>query len=316
MNERKKIFITEDEFIVSRNLQIKLEHLGYEVTGTASTGEMAIQQIRENQPDLVLMDIMLNGEMDGIDAAKIIRKEFGLPIIFLTAYSSQEIYNRAASAEPYGYIIKPFEERELEINIAIALHKHNSEKLVNQKQRELEELNRNLDMLVEERTEHLHQEIHERKKAQDLQQRFFNIIEQTKDHVLITDKNGQIEYANPAIIEFTGFSRDEFIKSKPSLLKSGLYNADYYSNLWSQILSGNQVADEIINKKKNGEYYTSAEIIFPLKNSAEEITHYAAVSRDYTKKKNLKKNWSKCRKRNEAEFQKSYMMESDNPLWQ
>mgnify|MGYP001234554718 CR=1 FL=1 len=91
MKDKKKIFITEDEFIVSKNLESKLIALGYNVIGTSVSGELAIEKIRKEQPDLVLMDIMLAGKMDGIETASLIRSEYDIPIIFLTAYSSQKI---------------------------------------------------------------------------------------------------------------------------------------------------------------------------------------------------------------------------------
>lgn len=289
MTKKKKIFITEDEFIVSQNLEFKLNNLGYDVIGTSPTGEMAIHAIRKEQPDLVLMDIMLAGDLDGIQTASVIRKEFDLPIIFLTAYSSEEIYKRAAITEPYAYIIKPFEERELEINIAIALYKHNMERQFARKQKELEELNNNLDRLIEERTEHLLVEIAERKKAQELKQRFYNIIEQTGDHVFITDTAGSIEYANRALIRHTGYSREELIGSKSSIFKSGIYSDHYYSKLWSKITSGEPFSDEIVNRKKNGEIYAISQIIIPLKDQDNNITHFASISRDYTKKRVFEK---------------------------
>ena len=134
MSEKKKIFITEDEFIVSKSLQNKLESLDYDVVGTATSGEKTLEKIRITKPDLILMDVMLAGELDGIQTAQIIKKEFGIPVIFLTAYSSEEIYRRAATVEPYAYIIKPFEQRELEINISIAFYKYAADKKVSEKQ--------------------------------------------------------------------------------------------------------------------------------------------------------------------------------------
>lgn len=287
--EAKKIFITEDEFIVSKNLESKLTSLGYEVTGTAPSGEEAIQQISENPPDIVLMDIMLAGEIDGIETARKIREEHDIPVIFLTAYSSEEIYKRAALAEPYAYIIKPYEERELEINIAIALYKSNIERQYAEKQLELEKLNSNLDKLVEERTKDLIREINERKKAQELQMRFYDIVEQTSDHIMITDIKGVIEYVNPAISEFTGFDKNEMIGNTPGILKSGMYEKEYYNELWSVIQTGNSFSDEFVNRKKDGTLYTVAQIILPLKNLDGEITHFASVSRDFSEKKLFEK---------------------------
>lgn len=289
MSEKKKIFITEDEFIVSKNLASKLTTLGYEVTGTAPSGEEAIEQVRENPPDLVLMDIMLAGRLDGVETAKIIRSEFDIPIIFLTAYSSDEIYQSATQAEPYAYILKPYEERELEINISIALYKSDMERKIVQKQKELERLNENLDKLVEERTQDLLKQINERKIAQETQERFQYVIEQSSDHVLITNVEGYIEYANPAICSFTGYTADELIGKTPKVLKSGMYDESYYKDLWSTIAKADSFSDEFVNKRKDGSYYTVAQIILPVKNQEGVITHFASVSRDFSEKTRFEK---------------------------
>ena len=124
---KKKIIIVEDKSIVSHDIKRRLEVLGYEVPGIASSGEMAIELVREHTPDLVLMDIQLEGEMDGIEAASIIKKELDIPIIYLTAFSDEGTLERAKITEPYAYIVKPFEPRELQISIEIALYKHDME---------------------------------------------------------------------------------------------------------------------------------------------------------------------------------------------
>ena len=123
-----RILIVEDESIVAEDIQRSLENMGYSILSIVSSGEEAIEKVKKNKPDLVLMDIMLDGEMDGIKAADMIRSFSNIPIIFLTAYSDENILERAKITEPFGYIIKPFKERELHINIEIALYKSEMEK--------------------------------------------------------------------------------------------------------------------------------------------------------------------------------------------
>jgi len=94
------------------------------VPSVASTGEDAISKVEGILPDLVLMDIMLKGEIDGIDAAGEIRKRFNIPVVYLTAYSDEETLQRAKLTEPYGYILKPFEENDMRTTIEIALYRH------------------------------------------------------------------------------------------------------------------------------------------------------------------------------------------------
>lgn len=134
-----KILIVEDEGILAEGLKKRLIGLGYTVVGIAARGEEAIEKAGQTRPDLVIMDIRLKGETDGIEAAQVIRQRFDIPVVYLTAYSDSETLNRARITEPYGYICKPVEERELHINIEIALYKHRTEKEL-LKKRELEAL--------------------------------------------------------------------------------------------------------------------------------------------------------------------------------
>lgn len=119
-----KILVVEDENIVALEIKKRLQKLGYIVPGVASTGEDAISKAEGIRPDLVLMDIMLKGEIDGIHAAGEIRKRFNIPVVYLTAYSDEETLQRAKLTEPYGYILKPFEEDDLRTTIEIALYRH------------------------------------------------------------------------------------------------------------------------------------------------------------------------------------------------
>jgi len=126
--DKKSILIVEDERIVAEDIKSTLENLGYDVAAIASTGLGAIRKVEETSPDLILMDIMLGGEMDGIDAAKKISSKYEIPVVYLTAYCDEEILERATLTTPYGYIIKPFSERELQSNIEIAIYKSDTEK--------------------------------------------------------------------------------------------------------------------------------------------------------------------------------------------
>ncbi len=129
---KPKIIIFEDESIIALELKRKLENLGYVVSQIEPFGEEAVSRIKEANPDLILMDIMLQGKTDGIQAASNIHKEFDLPIIFLTAYSDDYTLQRAKQVEPYGYILKPFDDRELRMVIELALNKHQMQKKLRQ----------------------------------------------------------------------------------------------------------------------------------------------------------------------------------------
>jgi diguanylate cyclase (GGDEF)-like protein/PAS domain S-box-containing protein len=122
--ESERILIVEDEKIIALDLQRRLERFGYTVCAAASEGEEAVRKAAAERPDIILMDIMLAGEIDGIEAAKTIKRELQIPVIFLTAYADERTLERAKEAEPFGYILKPFKERELYTTIDIALYKN------------------------------------------------------------------------------------------------------------------------------------------------------------------------------------------------
>lgn len=118
---RKRIFIVEDEIITAMNEKECLEDLGYKVTGIAATGEEAIEIMGKDKPDLVIMDLKLAGEIDGIEAASKITSEHGVPVIFVTAYGSKSMLNPDEVDGSVGYIEKPFTKQELKAHIEVAL---------------------------------------------------------------------------------------------------------------------------------------------------------------------------------------------------
>ncbi|MCF7764511.1 MAG: response regulator [Verrucomicrobia bacterium] len=119
-----QVLVVEDEGIIAADIQDRLTALGYEVPLTVSSGEEALEKIPTFLRDVVLMDIMLKGEIDGIDAAAQIRERHNIPVIFLTAHADESTVNRAKLTEPFAYILKPFEERELHTALEMTLHRH------------------------------------------------------------------------------------------------------------------------------------------------------------------------------------------------
>jgi CheY-like chemotaxis protein len=128
MMEKPAIFIVEDEAIVANDIKETLKSLGYDVPGIAKSGEIALEKVKELQPDLVLMDIHLAGKLDGVETAGTIHVLYGIPVIYLTAYADKALLDRAKVTEPYGYVIKPYDERELHSVIEMALYKHRIER--------------------------------------------------------------------------------------------------------------------------------------------------------------------------------------------
>lgn len=123
-NQPAKVLVVEDEFNTSILIQGTLKDLGYEVAGTATSGEEAILKCNDTHPDLVLMDILLGGNLDGVGAAQQIRTTLDIPVVYLTAYADENTIHRAKLSQPYGFIVKPFENQELHAAIEIALYKH------------------------------------------------------------------------------------------------------------------------------------------------------------------------------------------------
>jgi CheY-like chemotaxis protein len=142
ISPKPRILVVEDEAIVSADIQDHLANFGYVVAGATDSGEDSIALARALRPDLVLMDIMLNGPMDGAEAAKQIRAELKLPVVFLTANSDDATVFKARDTDPFGFVLKPFEDRSLRIAIEMALYKHRVE---NEREKLIKELKEALE---------------------------------------------------------------------------------------------------------------------------------------------------------------------------
>jgi diguanylate cyclase (GGDEF)-like protein len=146
------ILIVEDEGIVAQDLMEALTRLGYRIAGVASEGNQAVAMASQLRPELVVMDVSLRGEIDGIQAARLMQEHSHLPIIFLTGHRDSETLQRAVTTGPLGYLIKPFQEDELRCAIEVAIHKHRSEQAVREREEELRrsaELLQNLSLIDE-----------------------------------------------------------------------------------------------------------------------------------------------------------------------
>ncbi|OEU74362.1 MAG: hypothetical protein BA869_03380 [Desulfuromonadales bacterium C00003107] len=143
-----KILVVEDETVIAMELGLQLKNMGYDVVGRAGSGAGAIEKATELRPDLILMDIVMPGEMDGIDASKRIISKQNIPIIFLTAYADEKYIKRAREVGPFGYLVKPYEDRELRAAIEVALYKKSREDEITRKNAELERLSNDLNDYV------------------------------------------------------------------------------------------------------------------------------------------------------------------------
>jgi len=139
MDQETRIIVAEDESIIAIDIAKTLENLGYNVLGTARTGKDSINLARIFKPDLVLMDIILDDKMSGIEAAEIIMNELNIPVVYLTALADDETIQNAKITEPFGFVIKPFDERTLHSAIEMALYKYKINQQLKERTKELEE---------------------------------------------------------------------------------------------------------------------------------------------------------------------------------
>ncbi len=243
------ILIVEDEVIVCRDIRQQLELLGYQVAGETRFGEEALDLTRRLDPDLILMDIQLAGDMNGIQAGRLLIEETGKPVVFLTAFAGGDLFEQAKELSPAGYILKPFEERELRTVLDMAVYKQKIEQELRLKS---------------------------------------NALSAAANAVVITDAEGSIEWANRAFSLNSGYTPEEALGRKPGdLLKSGKHPPEFYRDMWETITRGEVWDGEITNKRKDGTLYQERMTITPIFTPAGMITHYIAIKQDITQEKAL-----------------------------
>jgi len=154
-NSAHNIMVVEDEAVIAMRLQQILTSMGYNVTGISYSGEEALEKAKNLKPDLILMDIMIPGELDGIALAEIVKSELDIPVIFLTSYSEKTIIERAKQAEPYGYIVKPYQDRDLKAAIEVALYKKERERQLRESEIQLKRSYDEVKHLVKKNTKEL-----------------------------------------------------------------------------------------------------------------------------------------------------------------
>ena len=207
-NLQRRIMIVEDEQIVAQDLAIMVEHLGYTVSAVLDSGKDALETAKKERPDLALMDIVLPGEMDGIEAASKLRRDHHLPIIYLTAYADGETIQRAKQTEPHGYILKPFEEREIQTAIEIALYRGEMEEKLRSQQTLLEEKLLELEGARHDLAQQNKQLEASQQKLEFERRRYQELFDFAPDGYVVTDLDGKIRDANSAICRMCRQSLD------------------------------------------------------------------------------------------------------------
>ena len=279
---KAKILIVEDEGITALNIKGLLENWGYENPLIALSSKDIFQVVVQYRPNLILMDINLNGNIDGIEIAKQLQADFDIPVIYLTAHRDEAIVERAKLTAHYGYVIKPFNNEELKITIDQAFYRHKME-------RKLEKANKRLQIELEEK-KRVQIEL---KKSEE---KFRGIVEQSHDGIALIDKNGSIIEWNHGMEEITGLKWEHILGKTMGDIPNELYNEEKSPKLYNHFntdvmqfigknynLSGNQFEAEIQN------FDGSRRVIqvrhFPIKTNSNEIV--ASIVHDVTKQKRM-----------------------------
>jgi hypothetical protein len=254
-SDSARVLIVEDEWVVAIDVRDCLEGLGYTVVAIAVSGEEAIIKARELRPDVVLMDIRLEGEMDGTQAAQVIWQEFQIPIIYATGYSDRATVDRATETEPFGYIIKPIKERDLYIAIKTALQRYGREAQLRKQQ-----------------------------------EWAATILKAIGDGVIVTDAEGRVKFLNLVAESLTGWQFQEAV-DRPLAEVLPLIHNQTQSPLDDPLMEVLQtgtvtyLVNSISLVTKDGRQVPIADSAAPIKDDAGNITGAVMVFREVTEQK-------------------------------
>jgi PAS domain S-box-containing protein len=233
MVKKARVLIVEDEALVAEDLKMAVTDLGYEVVGHADNAEEAVKKALKLKPDVILMDIVLKGEKTGIDASHEIKAQIDLPIIFLTAYTDIDLIDKAKSTEPYAYLVKPFQERQLLASIEMAMHKCQIET----KLKESEEFS-------------------------------FSLQNNSPNPILVINPDSTVRYVNPALEKLTGFSSKEVI-GKKKLYPWWTEEAPKKNVPFKAAMRKRKTKREVAYQKKTGERFWVEITTTPVKSNGE-----------------------------------------------
>jgi CheY-like chemotaxis protein len=248
-----KILIVEDEYIIAESMQEILLRLDHEVVEIVSSGAKALNKLKESEPDMILMDINLKGDMDGIETAHKIKEQFDIPVIYITAYGNNELIERAQITEPYGYLLKPLKERELRSTIKMALYKSQIDK-----------------------------------KLASVKAMLLTVFNSIGIGIIITDINGNVILMNSISAKITGISKDSAI-GKPigevfdlkEIVEEDSSPDEGFEMLPSEALNKQLAKGNVPKKIINFGINNNAIIILPDKNN---LSVYGSISPVKTKK--------------------------------
>ncbi len=250
-----RILVVEDQRLIAADIENTLKKLGYVVVDNVSSGEDAISKSDQLRPELVLMDVRLRGEMDGVQAAGIIRDRFNVPVVYLTAYADEETILRARKTTAFGYLVKPFNERELRATIEIAFYTHQMERT-----------------LADERAK--------RHAAEE----FKVLVDGVRDYaIFMLDGDGRVTTWNSGAERLKGYTRDEIIGKDFSIFYTEeARQAGHPKRLLETTLCEGRYEEENWRVRKDGTRFWASVIITAIRDESGSLIGFAKVTRDLT----------------------------------
>ncbi len=274
-----EILVVEDEGVVALDITDQLLRLGYGVCGTAASAERALQLVAQNVPDLVLMDIRLRGDLDGVQAAQQIRDRFQIPVVFLTAHADAPTVERAKAAMPYGYLIKPFDGQELKSTIEITLSRH-----------ALERRERAYTLRLE-------QEIAAREQAEralaESELRYRTLVETSPDAIALIGLDGRLLTLNEKTAELLGYPDVETLLTSGETAFDLLVPSDReraIADLQRNLQHGNLKELEYTLLRRDGMQVTVGASAAIVRDTDGNPTALVGVVRDITERKQAEAN--------------------------
>jgi PAS domain S-box-containing protein len=273
--KKKRVLIVEDEKIVALDLRAILSSVGFTVVGEAATGRNAVTAAKELLPDIILMDITLKGTMDGFDAARLISEHHDIPIVFLTAHSDEKTLERARHSEAFGYILKPFDERDVRTTVEMALYKHKTQKELKDQQRWLATTLRSIG-----------------------------------DAVIATDKKGTVTFMNIIAEQLTGWTQEEAVGKKFSevFIVENETTGKRLPNLVAKVLRDRtslSLTNNTVLISRTGTRTFIEDSAAPIFAETGEITGVVLTFRDVTEKRKSQDALHRSEKRFRAMIEKS-----------
>ncbi len=243
-----KVIIVEDEHIVAKDFETRIKDMGYTVCANVPSGMEAIEQAQIHQPDLVLMDVVLRGELDGIEAAGTIRSRWNIPVIFITSYSDEPTLERAKLTEPFGYLVKPFKDSEIKAVIEMALYKSQVEA-----------------------------------RLRKSEQRFHNLVETSNDWIWEVDQSGVFTYVSPQVRELLGYEPNEVL-GKTAFDFMPPEEAERVGAYYREVAESRRAirSFESLNRHKDGRVLIFETNGVPILDENEQIVGYRGIDRDIT----------------------------------